>query len=169
MRYFQWPSSLVSHGPAHSKMVYIIHQECINFPNSISHLKSLGPRKVTWSKFQNKEPQILGVTANLIATAGVSQDLSTPAIRKTHSIQFFYHLSVTTVPASVLKESRDVLSSYFAVTIHNKRVIKHACLINDAKAYNPKFRYINMLAFRNRHTGFLISKIRKIKWLVHNV
>jgi len=59
-------------------------------------------------------------------------------------------------------KSRDVLSSYFAVTIHNKWVIKHACLINHAQAYNPKFRYINMLAFRNWHTGFLISQIRKI-------
>jgi hypothetical protein len=56
-----------------------------------------------------------------------------------------------------------VLSSYFVVTIHNKWVIRHACLINHAEAYNPKFRNTNnILAFRNRHTGFLISQIRKI-------
>ena len=128
----------------------------------MSHLKSLGPRRVTWSKFHNKEPQILDVSENLVPTAGDSQDLGTPAKRNTHSIQFFYRLSVTTVPASVRKEPRDVLSSYFAVTIHNKWVIKHACLINHAQAYNPKFRHINMLAFRNWHTGFLISQIRKI-------
>jgi len=34
-----------------------------------SHLKILGARRVTWSKFQTEEPQILGApTQNLVTT-----------------------------------------------------------------------------------------------------
>ena len=46
-----------------------------------SHLKILGVRWVTWSKFHTKQPQILGATTqNLVATE-ILQDLFTPDVK----------------------------------------------------------------------------------------
>jgi hypothetical protein len=46
------------------------------FQKSRSHLKILGARRVTWSKFRTEDPQILGATVqNLVA-----RDFCTPGL-----------------------------------------------------------------------------------------